>query len=270
MDPAEAFARIPGGQRDALLLRARLAHGQPEDAGAVDGLARREHREARRDARDHARASRTSSHCAATSSPPSMGRRLPRERSCRVPGTDLDAGRGIRADTSLEKLAKLKPAFVEGGTVTAGNSSPLNDGAAAAARSVRPAPRTRHGSSGADRLRAAPRGRPRRLRHRAGRGGQPRARARRAQLGPTRSGRAERGLRLRQSLACLKGWPTSTRRRSTTRRRDRDRPPARRIRRAHPRPLRPVLQAAGRRLGLAAICIGVGQGLAVVLENVSR
>jgi 3-oxoadipyl-CoA thiolase len=37
----------------------------------------------------------------------------------------------IRPDTSLEALAKLKPAFREGGTVTAGNSSPINDGAAA-------------------------------------------------------------------------------------------------------------------------------------------
>jgi acetyl-CoA C-acetyltransferase len=37
---------------------------------------------------------------------------------------------GPREDTSLEKLAKLKPAFREGGTVTAGNSSTLNDGAA--------------------------------------------------------------------------------------------------------------------------------------------
>jgi acetyl-CoA acyltransferase len=37
----------------------------------------------------------------------------------------------IRADTTLEKLAALKPAFREGGSVTAGNSSPLNDGAAA-------------------------------------------------------------------------------------------------------------------------------------------
>jgi len=36
-----------------------------------------------------------------------------------------------RPDTSLEKLAKLKPAFREGGSVTAGNSSPLNDGSAA-------------------------------------------------------------------------------------------------------------------------------------------
>jgi acetyl-CoA acetyltransferase family protein len=37
---------------------------------------------------------------------------------------------GPRADTSLEKLAKLRPAFREGGTVTAGNASQLNDGAA--------------------------------------------------------------------------------------------------------------------------------------------
>lgn len=36
---------------------------------------------------------------------------------------------GPRADTSLEKLAKLKPAFRSGGSVTAGNSSSLNDGA---------------------------------------------------------------------------------------------------------------------------------------------
>ncbi len=38
---------------------------------------------------------------------------------------------GPRHDTSLEKLAKLKPAFRSGGSVTAGNSSSLNDGAAA-------------------------------------------------------------------------------------------------------------------------------------------
>ena len=36
-----------------------------------------------------------------------------------------------RADTSLESLAKLRPAFRQGGTVTAGNSSGINDGAAA-------------------------------------------------------------------------------------------------------------------------------------------
>jgi acetyl-CoA acetyltransferase family protein len=37
----------------------------------------------------------------------------------------------IRADTTIEKLAALKPAFSKGGTATAGNSSPVNDGAAA-------------------------------------------------------------------------------------------------------------------------------------------
>lgn len=37
----------------------------------------------------------------------------------------------VRGDTSLEKLAKLRPAFAKDGTVTAGNASPLTDGAAA-------------------------------------------------------------------------------------------------------------------------------------------
>jgi 3-oxoadipyl-CoA thiolase len=42
-----------------------------------------------------------------------------------------DKDEGPRADTSLEKLGALQPAFKKGGTVTAGNSSPLSDGAAA-------------------------------------------------------------------------------------------------------------------------------------------
>jgi 3-oxoadipyl-CoA thiolase len=45
--------------------------------------------------------------------------------------TIVEADEGPRRDTSLEKLSKLKPAFEEGGTVTAGNSSSFNDGAAA-------------------------------------------------------------------------------------------------------------------------------------------
>jgi acetyl-CoA acetyltransferase family protein len=48
-----------------------------------------------------------------------------------VPETELERDEGIRPDTSLEKLAKLKPAFAQQGTVTAGNASPLNDGGAA-------------------------------------------------------------------------------------------------------------------------------------------
>jgi len=48
-----------------------------------------------------------------------------------APAQRITADEGPRADTSMEKLAQLKPAFREGGTVTAGNSSPLNDGASA-------------------------------------------------------------------------------------------------------------------------------------------
>ncbi len=42
----------------------------------------------------------------------------------------VTADEGPRPDTSLEQLASLKPVFKDGGTVTAGNSSPMNDGAA--------------------------------------------------------------------------------------------------------------------------------------------
>jgi len=45
--------------------------------------------------------------------------------------TVIERDEGARPDTSLEKLARLRPVFKEGGTVTAGNSSPMNDGAAA-------------------------------------------------------------------------------------------------------------------------------------------
>ena len=42
----------------------------------------------------------------------------------------VDTDEGVRADTSIEGLAKLKPAFALGGSVTAGNSSQTSDGAA--------------------------------------------------------------------------------------------------------------------------------------------
>jgi len=42
----------------------------------------------------------------------------------------VDTDEGVRADTNLEALAKLKPAFAQGGSVTAGNSSQTSDGAA--------------------------------------------------------------------------------------------------------------------------------------------
>ncbi len=48
-----------------------------------------------------------------------------------VNGDTYVTDQGIRADTSLEKLASLKPAFKEDGKITAGNSSQISDGAAA-------------------------------------------------------------------------------------------------------------------------------------------
>lgn len=52
----------------------------------------------------------------------------------RIPGrkgeTVVDADESPRPDSSTEGLARLRPVFKEGGTVTAGNSSPVNDGAA--------------------------------------------------------------------------------------------------------------------------------------------
>jgi acetyl-CoA acyltransferase len=48
-----------------------------------------------------------------------------------VNGNTYVTDQGIRPDTSLEKLAQLKPAFKEDGRVTAGNSSQISDGAAA-------------------------------------------------------------------------------------------------------------------------------------------
>ena len=48
-----------------------------------------------------------------------------------VPGVDLERDESIRPDASPEGLARLRPVFRENGTVTAGNSSPLNDAASA-------------------------------------------------------------------------------------------------------------------------------------------
>ena len=187
----------------------------PEMPDAVDDLARREHREARRHLRRSAARRRTRSRCAATSAPaqawddgfyddwvvPVAGHR-PRR-----------ATRASAPTRSLEKLAKLKPAFVKDGTVTAGNASPLNDGAGARADRRRGG-RADGGPRAArpDRRPRRARRRPRHLRHRPGRGGQPGARARRHQLGRRRrsSSSTRRSPRSRSPA-----WPsgrTSTRR----------------------------------------------------------
>jgi acetyl-CoA C-acetyltransferase len=48
-----------------------------------------------------------------------------------VPYLGLSTDNNVRADTSMEKLAKLKPSFAADGTLTAGNSTPMTDGSAA-------------------------------------------------------------------------------------------------------------------------------------------
>lgn len=56
---------------------------------------------------------------------------VPIEIQTRKGATIVDTDEAPRADTSIEALQKLKPAFADDGTVTAGNASGLNDGAAA-------------------------------------------------------------------------------------------------------------------------------------------
>jgi len=185
-----------------------------------------------------------------------------------VPGAELDRDESIRPDTTLAALSALKPAFRPQGTVTAGNSSPLNDGAAALLLA------DEAGAAAAGRAPLA------RIVARAVSGIEPQFYG----IGPVRAAttalkRAGLGwgdlaaVELNeafaaQSLACLAEWP--------------DLDPGivnvdgGAIAIGHP------LGCSGARIlgslawqlhrnggghGLAAICIGVGQGLAVVLEG---
>jgi acetyl-CoA acetyltransferase family protein len=185
-----------------------------------------------------------------------------------VPGATLEQDESIRADTTAEKLAGLKPAFRSGGAVTAGNSSPLNDGAAALLlMSERAA-----ASAGAPPLaRVAARATSGVEPHLYGIGPVEAARAalRRAGIGFGDLAAVELNEAFAaQSLACLAEWP------------DLDpaivNPQGGAIAIGHPlgcsgaRVLTTLvhhLRRTGGRWGLAAMCIGVGQGIAVVVEN---
>jgi acetyl-CoA acyltransferase len=185
-----------------------------------------------------------------------------------VPGVELDRDEGIRADTSRERLAALKPAFVEGGTVTAGNSSPLNDGAAmvllgdeAAGAALGREPlarvvsRAAHGVDpdvfGIAPIEAANRA------------------LARAAIGWDEVDVVELNEAFAaQSLACLAGWPELDPEKVNVR--------GGAIAIGHPLGasgarilgrLAHELHARGGGYGLATLCIGVGQGLAVVLEG---
>jgi acetyl-CoA acetyltransferase family protein len=184
-----------------------------------------------------------------------------------VPGVDLERDEGIRPDTSLEKLARLKPAFVAEGTVTAGNSSPLNDGASmlllgseVAAERIGTAPLARVVSRGVhgvdpDVFGIAPVEAANKALAKAGIGWE--------EIDAVELNEAFAS----QSLACLAGWPDLDP--------DKVNMSGGAIAIGHPlgasgaRVVGRValeLRARGGRYGVAALCIGVGQGLALVVE----
>ena len=184
-----------------------------------------------------------------------------------VPGADLDRDECIRPDSSLERLARLKPAFRSEGTVTAGNSSPLNDGAAG--RPARLGGRLLGDGShavgqgrrpGDEWRRAAP------VRHRAG-DCWPRGLARAGLDWDDLDAVELNEAFAAQSLACLAEWteldPAIVNAQGGA------------IALGHPlgcsgarilTTLTHHLRRTGGRYGLAAMCIGVGQGIAVVIE----
>ena len=174
-----------------------------------------------------------------------------------------------RRDTTLERLGKLEPAFAKGGTVTAGNSSPLNDGAAALLLTSDTYARA-HGLEPLARVRAsAVAGVPPRI---MGIGPVPAARSAlaRARLGFGDLGVIELNEAFAaQSLAVLAGW-------GLTSDDARVNPDGGAIALGHPlgcsgarilTTLVHSLRRRGKPLGMATMCIGVGQGIAMVVER---
>jgi acetyl-CoA acyltransferase len=186
-----------------------------------------------------------------------------------VPGVGLARDESIRDGSTPERLAGLKPSFRPDGTITAGNASPLNDGAAAvllgsdrAAETIGTAPLARIAGRGVHALD------PREF------GFAPVEAAGRA-LGRAGIGWDDvSAVELNeafaaQSLACLDAWKVDP---------DLVNTKGGAIALGHPLgasgarilgTLAARLRESGGRWGVAAICIGVGQALAVVLENVS-
>jgi 3-oxoadipyl-CoA thiolase len=185
-------------------------------------------------------------------------------------GGTLEADEGPRADTSLAKLAALKPAFDKDGTVTAGNSSPLNDGAACLLMMS---------ESQAQRINARPLAR---IVAAASAGVDPSVMG----LGPipaSRKALARAGLRAgdmdcvelneafaSQVIACVRDLELDPQRVN---------PNGGAIALGHPlgasgvRIIATLVHELARRkarYGLATMCIGVGQGIATVVENLVR
>ena len=187
-----------------------------------------------------------------------------------VADAPLERDECIRPDSSMETLGKLKPVFRQGGSVTAGNASPMNDGAAAmlvmSSRGIEMSHATpmarivSRGTSGVEP-------------HLYGIGPVEAARTalRRAGLGWGDLSAVELNEAFAaQSLACLREWPeldpTIVNQQGGA------------IAIGHPLGCSGVrivttlahhLRRTGGRYGLAAMCIGVGQGIAIVLENLT-
>jgi acetyl-CoA acetyltransferase family protein len=184
-----------------------------------------------------------------------------------VVGVDLVRDEGIRASSSADSLAGLKPVFRKDGTITAGNASPLSDGASAvllgsavAADMTGTSPLARVAGRGAAALEPQSFGyAPVEAANRA---------LARAGITWDKVGAVELNEAFAvQSLACIEAWkvdPDIVNTRGGA------------IALGHPLgasggriigTLAKVLRERNQRWGVAAICIGVGQGLAVVLEN---
>ena len=186
-------------------------------------------------------------------------------------GTVVEADEGPRRDTTLEKLARLRPAFKQDGSVTAGNSSSLNDGAAAVMVVSREYAEA-HGLRPMARIKSM-----------ATAGVPPRVMG----IGPvpaTKKALDRAGITLddiglielneafaAQSLACLYEWGMDAGDEKLN-------PNGGAIALGHPlgasgaRILTTLVHEMGRRggvrYGLATMCIGVGQGIAMVVEKV--
>ena len=207
---AQARAAVPARPRDAALDHARLADGQPGDAGGVDDLARRERREAGRASTASRARRRTSSRCAATS-----GRRRPGTTASTTTGssrartTALAARRGHpRRHVGWRSWRKLKPAFAQGRHRHGGQRRRRSTTARARCCS---APRGRRGGGLEPLARIAGarhvRGRSRRLRHRARSRRPTGAASARASAGATSTVVELNEAFAAQSLACLAEWP---------------------------------------------------------------
>jgi acetyl-CoA acyltransferase len=184
-----------------------------------------------------------------------------------VPGAELARDESIRPGSTPDRLAELQPSFRTDGTITAGNASPLSDGAsavllgsAAAADSLARAPLARIAGRAAHAVEP----------HRFGYAPVEAANKAlaRAGIGWSDVGAVELNEAFAvQSLVCVDTWkidPEIVNSRGGA------------IALGHPLgasggrilgTLAKVLRADNQRWGVAAICIGVGQGLAVVLEN---